>query len=295
MEIATSHAVASFALLGPSICAVWLPAIRVASWRPVAPWVLLFAAAVMAGLWTGVLQGPGALCLVVLAALAWSARDAGNRWLRCFSILAVIVLAVALALHAVPGFKNPVVIDAARFSVDSAPFTQYANFDKGAVGLLLLALMAPHIGSMSDLRRMARPSLLAALVTVMAVLGAAAAIGYVRWDPKWPPQAWTFLAINLLFTCVAEEAVFRGVIQEQLIQALEHQPRLVGLPVVVSTLLFALIHVNGGLPLVALAALAGLGYSLVYAMTRRVEAAILVHFAVNAVHFVGFSYPCRVG
>lgn len=281
----------SFALLGPSICAVWLPAIRVSSWRPVPPWVLLFAAAVIAGLSTGVLQWPGALSLVILAALAWSTKNTGNRWLRFLAILAVIVLALALALHVVPGFRNPVVIDAARFSVDSASFTQYANFDKGAVGLLLLALMAPHIRNLGDLRRIVKPLLLAALVTVIAVLGTAAAVGYVRWDPKWPPEAWTFLTINLLFTCVAEEAFFRGVIQEQLTKALEGHPRLIGLPVVVSTALFALAHAGGGLPLVALAALAGLGYSVVYAMTRRVEAAILVHFAVNAVHFVGFSYP----
>jgi len=281
----------SFALLGPSICAVWLPAIRVPSWRPVPPWVLLFAAAVIAGLSTDVLQWPGALSLVVLAALAWATRNAGNRWLSFFSILAVIVLALALALHVVPGFRNPVVIDAARLSVDSAPFTQYANFDKGAVGLLLLALMAPHTRSLGDLRRIARTSLLAAVVTVVVVLGTAVAIGYVRLDPKWPPEAWTFLTINLLFTCVAEEAFFRGVIQEQLAKALEGHPRLVALPVLVATLLFALAHASGGLPLVALAALAGLGYSLVYAITRRIESAILVHFAVNAVHFVGFSYP----
>jgi membrane protease YdiL (CAAX protease family) len=93
------------------------------------------------------------------------------------------------------------------------------------------------------------------------------AIAYVRWDLKWPPQAWTFLAINLLLTSVAEEALFRGVIQEQLTRALERHRRLGWLPVVLSTLFFALAQANDGLPLVALVALAGFGYSLVYAMT----------------------------
>lgn len=281
----------SFALLGPSIFAVWLPAIPVPAWRPVPPWVPLFAAAVIAGMFTGVLQWPGALSLAVLAALAWSSHNADNKSLRVVATLAVIVLALALALHAVPGFRNPVVIDAVRFSSDSAPFTQYANFDKGAVGLLLVALMAPHLTGLRDLRRIAEPSLLAALATVIAVLGVAVALGYVRWDPKWPPEALTFLTLNLLFTCVAEEAFFRGVIQEKLTQAFERFPRLAWLPVVISTLLFALAHARGGLPLIALAAMAGLGYSLAYAWTRRVEAAVFVHFAVNAIHFLCFSYP----
>lgn len=281
----------SFALLGLAIFAVWLPAVRVASWPPVPPWVPLFAAAVVGGLFAGVLLWAGALSLMVLAALAWSSRHAGNRWMRLFATLAVIALSLALMLHVVPGFRNPVVIDAVRFAADSALFTQYANFDKGALGLLLVALMAPHVGSLGDLRRIMRPSLLVALPTVIVVLGAAAAIGYVRWDPKWPPQAWTFLAINLLFTCVAEEAFFRGLVQEQLTRVLERRPRLSAIPVVLSTLLFALAHAGGGLAFVGLVALAGFGYSLVYAITRRVEAAILVQFAVNAAHFAGFSYP----
>ncbi len=281
----------TFALLGPSICAVWLPAIAVPSWRPVPPWLLLFVAAIVAGISTGVLQWPAALSLALLAALAWSSRNLGCTLLRVLATLGAIVLALALALHAVPGFMNPVVIDAVRFSADSGPVTQYANFDKGAVGLLLLALMAPHVKSFNDLRRMAMPSLLTALATAVVVLGVAMALGHVRWDPKWPPEALSFLMINLLFTCVAEEAFFRGVIQEQITRACEHFPRLVWLPVLISTALFSLAHAGGGAPLMAFAALAGLGYSLAYVWTRRVEAAVLVHFTVNAVHFIGFSYP----
>jgi membrane protease YdiL (CAAX protease family) len=281
----------SFALLGPSICAVWLPAIRVPSWKPVPPWVVLFAAAVIAGLATDVLRWPGAASLLVLAALAWTARTAGNRWLRLLALVGVIVLALALAVHAVPGFKNPVVIDGVRFSADSAPFTQYANFDKGAVGLLLLALLAPHVSGQADARKIAYPLLIATIATSTAVFATAVSLGYVRWDPKWPPETLTFFSINLLFTCVAEEAFFRGVIQEQLSRALEGSPRIAALPIVVSTLLFALAHWGGGLQLVLLAGIAGLGYSICYAVTRRVEAAILPHFAVNSLHFVFFSYP----
>jgi uncharacterized protein len=281
----------SFALLGPSIASVWLPAIPVPAWRPVPPWVLLFIAAVVAGLLTGVLAWPAVVALAVLAALAWSSRNSGNSWVKGAATLGVVLLALALAIHAVPGFRNPIVIDGVRFSADTVPFTQYANFDKGAVGLLLLALLAPHVTSITDLRRIAMPTLVAMLATATAVIGTAVALGYVRWDPKWPPEALTFLTINLLFTCVAEEVFFRGLIQEKLTQAVERFPRLIWLPVVVSTLLFGLAHARGGLPLVALASLAGLGYSIVYARTRRIEPAIAVHFAVNAIHFVGFSYP----
>lgn len=41
----------------------------------------------------------------------------------------------------------------------------------------------------------------------------------------------------------------------------------------------------------AFATLAGIGYGLAYWRSGRIEAAILTHFAVNAAHFVLFTYP----
>ncbi len=61
--------------------------------------------------------------------------------------------------------------------------------------------------------------------------------------------------------------------------------------VIVSALLFGLAHFGGGLAYVGLATLAGLGYGIAYARTQRIESAILTHFLLNAVHFVGFTFP----
>jgi membrane protease YdiL (CAAX protease family) len=42
---------------------------------------------------------------------------------------------------------------------------------------------------------------------------------------------------------------------------------------------------------VLLATIAGTGYGLAYQRSGRVEMAILTHFAVNATHFLLFTYP----
>jgi membrane protease YdiL (CAAX protease family) len=42
---------------------------------------------------------------------------------------------------------------------------------------------------------------------------------------------------------------------------------------------------------VLLATVAGLFYGAAYLRTRRIEGAILTHFALNAVHFLAFTYP----
>ena len=39
------------------------------------------------------------------------------------------------------------------------------------------------------------------------------------------------------------------------------------------------------------ATLAGVGYGVAYQRTRRIEAAMVVHFALNAVHLLLFTYP----
>jgi uncharacterized protein len=83
---------------------------------------------------------------------------------------------------------------------------------------------------------------------------------------------------------VAEEAFFRGLLQHRL-----PGPR--PLAVAASALLFGLVHLPAGVAYAALATVLGFGCALVYERTRRIETAIAVHFAVNAVHFTGFTYP----
>ena len=69
------------------------------------------------------------------------------------------------------------------------------------------------------------------------------------------------------------------------------QPAWNWIAIVVSTVLFGLAHAGGGTTWLFVATVAGLGYGLVYARTRTVEGATVVHFLVNAAHFLLFTYP----
>ena len=50
-------------------------------------------------------------------------------------------------------------------------------------------------------------------------------------------------------------------------------------------------HIGGGIAYAALATLAGIGYGAAYHVTQRVEASLLVHFALNLAHLLLFTYP----
>ena len=288
-----------FVLLALAIAAVWLPPLRVARWT-VAPWAPLFAAAVAAGVAAGTLHAPALAALAGLCALAWGAgRTRGAT--RCALVAAAALLALAVSLHLVPGFARPPLFDYGRATPDALPFTLGLSFDKAAAGLVLLALLCrprrgdgvPRTGPRASVARTA-----AAVVALpVLVLGLGVALGITRLEPHWPDGAWRFLVANLLFTCVAEEAFFRGIVQERLLQAGD-AARAAGMraawrvgAVAVSTALFTVAHPGAGARMAATIAVAGLGYGLAQLATRRIESAIAAHFAVNAAHFLLFVYP----
>ncbi|MYM38057.1 CPBP family intramembrane metalloprotease [Pseudoduganella sp. CY13W] len=243
----------------------------------------------------GALQVGGWLALATLLLAAWAYQHAARRTPRLLGGLCTLLLALALAMHKVPGFVNPVLLKGVLVSADAIPFTQYANLDKSCVGLVLLALVSQRITSMAQLRAALRTAAPIAALTVVAVMAAALASGLVRVEPKLPAYTLQFVVVNLFFTVIAEETFFRGLIQGQLARWLDQcwpQARWCGLlAVLISALLFGAAHLAGGATYAALAALAGLGYAYAYHATGRIEAAIATHLLVNTVHFIGFTYP----
>lgn len=282
----------TFFLLALSICAVWLPSIRVGEKIDVPPWLVLLLGTIASGLAQGYLTF---LAVVWIALLGVAARLATQpafmHGQRAVGLTTACILALAMALHLLPGFHNPILIANARFSVDAPPYTQYASFDKAVSGLVLLALLCRRTRTLAESRQVLRNAAMPILMTTTIVIGMAVALRYVAPDFKLPAYAPVFLITNLLFSSAAEEAFFRGVIQERLATVLDFGRIGGGVVILVSGLLFGLAHSAGGMTYVAIASVLGCGCAYCYAITGRVEAPILAHFALNAVHFIGFTYP----
>ena len=259
------------------------------------PWWVLLAAlmvAEVAGFVSGILSGPAGIWILGLAMAVWSFRRTEAAWQRVLTFVGAAVMAGLLAAHAMSGFQNPVVLRGVVLSSGAMPYTQYVNFDKTLAGVLVLAIgwFAP-LRTARDWSAMLRVAAPIAGATIAVVMAASLALGFVRFDPHWTPMFWVWAPINLLLTCVSEEALFRGFLQRELGVALEGRAYASATAAAVSALAFGLAHAGGGWPYVLLATLAGTGYALAYQRTGRVEASILAHFAVNASHFLLFTYP----
>jgi membrane protease YdiL (CAAX protease family) len=282
----------TFGLLGLAICSVWFPPIRFGKQMALPPWPLLFIAAVVAGLFSGYVTWVGTMILAAFAILVYFAKKPlPSRAWRAIAGVLVLIAALALGLHVLPGYQPAVLVPAVRISAEAPPYNLHASFDKASVGIFLVALLSNRVRSHSEWRLVLERTWPIALATTACVITAAVAAGFVRLDPKLSQYTPVFLATNLLFTCVTEEAFFRGFLQERMAGLLKSIRFGSFIAVVCAGILFGLAHFRGGPTYVVLASIAGIGYGYAYAFTKRIEAAILTHISVNAVHFLGFTYP----
>jgi hypothetical protein len=256
------------------------------------------AIAVATAVWHGAMQPAGVLAVLALVMLCEGWRRALHGVARGLLLTAIVLLSLGLALHAVPGFANPLLLDKLQVSARAEAVSLYLNLDKTAVGIVLCAMFAAPARKGVPIRAVWRAAGAAwpvIVLTPVIVLLAGYGAGVIAIDPKWFASwfhyAPLFLLTNLFTTCLAEEAFFRALVQGQLIEALAKRPDGPRIALGVAAVLFGVAHAHGGAPLIVLATFAGFGYGLAYQRSGRIEAAIATHFALNATHFLMFTYP----
>ena len=110
-------------------------------------------------------------------------------------------------------------------------------------------------------------------------------------DGKLPALDWNAIAHGSPTLVLYMARKYAGDIAQKLIAA-GRNPKIAALiALVFSAVLFGLAHLGGGLSYALAATVAGLGYGAAYLRTQRIEAAMAVHFSVNALHFLLFTYP----
>jgi hypothetical protein len=280
----------TYGLLAASLVALWLPPIRLSDKLALPLWPVLFAAACISAMLTAIVTPQAVLVLLGFALLCYAANKCPSPPLKVMLLFAAGAMTLALSLHRFAGFANPSLVTDVRLSPLSPPVTHHLNFDTSAAGLILFAAFCMPARSREDWRAVARQTPFI-LGTAIIVLLLGVAIGFVKVDFKFTSYTLIFFVTNLLFTCITEEAFFRGFLQEKLSHAMGRWNAGPFIALLIASLLFGIAHARGGPALIALASLAGLGYGYAYLRSGRIEAAILAHITLNTLHFVAFTYP----
>jgi len=246
--------------------------------------LMLPALCLATGFALGYIQLPGLAAGATLCALLlYADKHLPNPLWTTLSLLACI----AFAAHLVPGFSATPLWPPRQLSANAAPYALRLSWDKLLVGVTLLAWW---LGQKTPNKPLSTGVWLTAALTLLGVPLLALALGLVGWQPKWPAQLWLWLAINLGVAVLAEELLFRGLLQGRLVNWLGTRAG-IGL----TALLFAAVHLPFSPLFAVVAGIAGLGYGLIFHFSGRISLAIALHGAVNLLHLLLLSYPLRVG
>jgi membrane protease YdiL (CAAX protease family) len=280
----------TYGLLAMSVVALWLPPVRVTGRTTVPAWAVFFISACAAGALNNLVSLFGIASLSLFVALAYLTKHAKNRFMRVALLLLTGWMTLALSMHKFPGFANPAIVSDMLISQGAPPFTHHLNFDTTAAGIILFAFFCTPARNREDWMGVWKQyPIIVGTPVIVLLLGIA--LSYVSFDPKIVAYTPVYLMCNLLFTCVTEEAFFRGFMQHQLTVGLRNRKYGQYAAMAIAAVLFGVAHVKGGPMLVGFATLAGFGYGYAYLRSQRIEASILTHFTLNAVHFLALTYP----
>ena len=275
----------SYFLLLLSILSLWIK-------QDIKIWGTITVASLVCGVISNRIDIIGIISIVILCLLYHTVNRINLiLFIRVASGVLAIILSVMLAAHLIPGFNNWKVIDSVSLTETSLPYSMYLNMDKTLVGLAILSLGFPLVKSLKEWAFVLRSTLPIFLVGLIALASVSQTFGYTHWDFKFPNLFFVWALINLIFTCVSEEAFFRGFLQRNLFKMLQKYKYGNILSLITVSILFGLAHFAGGFKYVILSTIASIIYGYAYQKTQRIEASILCHFGVNTFHFIFLTYP----
>jgi uncharacterized protein len=226
--------------------------------------------------------------LVLLIAAAACISPQRPPWVQILGHVVFVILAARLFYNLLPGFHNQRVIGPTQFTPDAIPFSMYLNLDK-PLAAYWLVLASPYL-ALSGPKEGWWKAASAAVLMIAICIVIALLTKFVIWEPKWPASGWLWALDNLLLVAFAEEAVFRGYLQEGLDRLMSRWPAGPWLAILIAAVLFGLAHYRSGGEMIVLASIAGVGYGAAYRWAG-LRGSMLTHFALNATHFLLFTYP----
>ena len=185
--------------------------------------VSLLLLSIFTALWFANLSLSAFVSIAVFITLAYyrqSHHQAISSYLKVALDLALFIFACAYMLHLVDGFDNQKIIDDLIISDGAPPYSQYLNLDKALLAVIFLLWLLPKQSALTW--QNTRSMLLSASAVTCAVIVLALISGLVAFEPKLSLLIIPWAVVNLLFTCFAEELLFRGLIQVRLNHILQH-------------------------------------------------------------------------
>ena len=221
-----------------------------------------------------------------------------NKWTSILLCITFCTFILATALHGVPGFVKISAIHAINLSTLSTSFSMDLNFDQPMVMLIVYCMS--DLSTLEKSNRLSRQQFIKHTVvpyicSIPFIFIPGYLSGLILFDPCLTNILWIWTMHNFFLVCMTEEVLFRGCLQRVIQNGLTRYGVYNGLwAVILTSFLFGIVHFKGGLIYMGLAAIAGCLYGYVYYKTGKIVCAMIVHFGVNLLHFLLFTYPMAI-
>lgn len=234
------------------------------------------------------------VAVFTLAVMFFRYCTSTNKTIAAFiTWLLVIVLGVAVGLYRPAGFNYPLIFSLNQLHEGGKPFSLYINIAKLLAGYITVYFLL-SVGLQAYIKSQTSQYSLAIGLGFIIVIVAYFSLGLGVYLKPLKYVA-LFGLVNLLVTCVAEEAFMRLLLQAHLQKFLSGKLAggfwLEAIPLLITTAIFVLLHLSSNLNVLWVFALAGFSYGLVYSLTKNLWACVAVHFTVNILHFSLLTYP----
>ena len=210
-----------------------------------------------------------------------------NHWVMGGSI----VISGAVLTYRLPILPSIYSFYGLKTSINAPAFNIISNVNKVFIALSFLPVMSAlrHKKPLTTLpfSSLLYLTCLYVMVTCGILIGAALLVNYVKFDFTFPSFLWIWV-VNMVLVCFGEEVFWRGVLQNYVMSLL---PKNLNLAVLLTSIIFGLSHYPSGASMIVLASIAGLFYGFLYKGAHKLWCPIVLHFSLNFVHFIFFSYP----
>lgn len=211
--------------------------------------------------------------------------------------LCAIFLGVVVGLYRPSGFSYPLVFSVNQLHENGLPMSLYVNMAKLFAGYIIIYYLLSSTVS-TPVYVKSRPKQFA-LVLALVVLILSLSYSLLSLQLYLKPLQYIvmFGLVNLLVTCVGEEAFMRLLLQAQVQKFIAGRVKQGFwqelIPLFITTIIFVLTHSVHGFNSIVVYTFAGFSYGLVYCLTKNLWACVGVHFGVNIIHFAFLTYPLR--
>jgi len=219
-----------------------------------------------------------------------------NKLIKTLSFILTASMIFGFLSHKISGFSKILLLNNVTLSKLSCPFSVYTPFDKTMVSLILYYVSTFYQAREVITWRAIKQAIYLLLRCILCVLPITLLTEQIQFDPKFSYASVIWMINNFFCTCFAEEVIFRGFLQQTLLDMMPKSNKFAYITIFIVGLVFGLLgHIRGGMIYALLASICGIFYGYTYYKTRQIICPMIVHVGINLLHALLFTYPNTIG